>query len=72
MFKNKSWYPFTLGIIYIAVSVGSALGNVGEIPVCSDNPYGWFIPLMVFVGLTLPFVLGFVSGRLDCKESNIS
>lgn len=50
---------YTVGWVVYSISV------VGEIPLHSMNPYPAWLPLEVFVVVSVPAVLGYIAGRID-------
>jgi hypothetical protein len=52
-----------IGIVYIAVMTSRAWDSVGEYPTMCGEPYGWTLPLTMFVIITFPFILGGIAER---------
>ncbi len=50
--------PIVLLFAYIGVWVGIAVASVGEVVECSGEPLSFILPLVVFVVLIFPAILG--------------
>lgn len=52
---------FLIGVAWIFFMTGFAFESIGKLPTC--NPFEWHIPIVVFVALASPFILGYLAGR---------
>ena len=52
---------FILGIVYITIWVGMAIGTVGQIN--TPSVYSWELPIVVFIIFLVPFYFGIMAGR---------
>ena len=50
---------------YIALMVGVAIGSVGKVSKTCGEPYQWWLPLALFLLLSIPAWYGYWTGRDD-------
>lgn len=60
--NRKIWIAILLGM-FIGVISGFALMSVGEMQTIRDKPYGWDLPLNMFMVLAIPAYLGYLLGK---------
>ena len=56
-----------LMVAYVAVWVGIAIGDIGEIPNRSTEPYSSWLPLKVFFTFAAAAFFGYVAGKEDAE-----
>jgi len=53
---------FVVGIAYVAIMVGMAWGQVGEMSGPAE-PFSWWLPIIIAIVCGFPFLLGFLAGK---------
>lgn len=56
-------FELIIGCVWVALIVGIALGEVGEMPKVCLSVYDWKLPFVAFVSTFFPLVFGFIAGR---------
>lgn len=57
-----------LSIIYILVYTLWMSSKVGDIPLYPELPYEWTMPLMGFVSIIIPLILGYLAGVWERRK----
>lgn len=65
--KDVNFY-LIITIAYIMVFVGMAIGKVGEVIDCNEDPTDWILPVNLFMLLVLPSVFSYLAGRKDIHD----
>jgi hypothetical protein len=61
MMMTKKQYFLLLGVIYISLMVGIAMGTVGQ--EYEGGIHSWYTPILVLLVTGLPFMIGYNVGK---------
>jgi hypothetical protein len=56
---------FWTGIFYILAVTFPAIRDIGKIPEYDPSPYDWSLVALVFAVVAVPFIVGYLAGRLN-------
>ena len=63
-------WQLILGVAYIFFITGMVVGEVGNIPECTNEPYDYWFPVKIFFIFGGMFFWGWLAARDHYKENN--